>query len=66
MISYQPFWLKARNITTYYLTETLKISSSTINRLRHDKNISTYTINRLCALIGCSVPEILEYIPDAE
>lgn len=66
MITYEPFWktLKKKNISTYALINKYKLSSSTIARLRHDKPISTTTLNDLCQFLDCSVSDIVEYVPD--
>ena len=65
MISYRPFWETIRNSTetTYTLIKNHHISSSTIDKLRKDKPITTTTINDLCRILGCQVSHILEYIP---
>lgn len=68
MITYKPFWktLKKKNISTYALINKYGVSSSTINRLRHDEPLSTMTINDLCTFLHCGVNEILQFIPDAD
>ena len=68
MIRYKPFWktLESSQETTYTLIKNHHISSSTIDKLRKDKPITTTTINDLCRILKCSVEEILEYIPSAE
>ena len=65
MITYHPFWATLRNSseTTYTLIKNHRISSSTIDKLRKDKPITTTTINDLCRILGCNVEHILEYIP---
>lgn len=68
MISYEPFWrtLKERNISTYHLINKQGILPDTIQRLRNGRPITTTTINTLCVVIGCTVDEILEYVPEEE
>ena len=63
MISYRPFWLtlSCDNVSTYTLINKLHISSSTINRLRHNKPISTETIDKLCKALDCDIYDIIEY-----
>lgn len=65
MISYRPFWETIRDSdeTTYTLIKNHHISSSTIDKLRKNKPITTTTINDLCRILGCRVEHILEYIP---
>lgn len=68
MISYEPFWntLKERNISTYQLINKQGILPDTIQRLRSGRPITTTTINTLCMVIGCTVDEIMEYVPEVE
>ena len=66
MITYEPFrrMTKERQISTYRLINYYKIGRSLLNRLKHDKPITTGTINDLCHNLGCRVEDILEYLPD--
>ena len=68
MISYEPLWntLKERNISTYQLTNKQGILPDTIQRLRSGRPITTTTINTLCMVIGCTVDQIMEYVPEVE
>ena len=63
MITYEPFWdyLDWNEISTYTLINKHNISSSTINRLRHNKPISTETIDKLCKALDCDVDDIIKY-----
>lgn len=64
MIIYDPFWktLEQKNISTYVLINKYKMSSSTINRLRHNQPISTTTLDDLCRFLECNVSDIIEYV----
>ena len=64
MITYEPFWdyLDWHKISTYTLINKHHISSSTINRLRHNKPISTETIDKLCKIFDCPVDDIIMYV----
>lgn len=66
MISYSPFYktLKEKNITTYKLINTYNVSRSLIDRLKHNKPISTVTLNDLCTILQCRVEDIMVYIED--
>lgn len=66
MISYEPFYntLKNKNMSTYKLIKDYGISRSLIDRLKHNKPISTVTLNDLCTILKCPVEAILLYIPD--
>ena len=64
MISYEPFWdyLDWHEISTYTLINKHHISSSTINRLRHNLPSSTATIDKLCEILKCPVDDIIRVI----
>lgn len=66
MISYKPLFetLKKKGVSTYKLITEFGVSRSLIDRLKHDKPITTVTINDLCGFLDCTVDEILEYVPD--
>ena len=68
MITYEPFWdlLKERGISTYSLNKQHGISSSTIDRLRHDKPITTTTINDLCIIFECGISDIVCFTNENE
>ena len=68
MITYKPFWLtlSCDNVSTYTLIHKHHISSSTINRLRHNKPISTATIDKLCEIFDCPVDDIIMYVKNEQ
>lgn len=63
MITYERFWttLYCKDFSTYTLIHKHHISSSTINRLRHNKPVSTETIDKLCKAMDCDVDDIIKY-----
>jgi len=63
MISYAPFYrtLKEKKISTYQLIFKYGLSRSLLDRLKHDKPITTVTINDLCAILDCRVEDIVVY-----
>ena len=63
MIVYTPFWdtLSHSGESTYTLIKSHNISSSTIDRLRKNKPVSTTTLNDLCRILDCSISDILSY-----
>lgn len=65
MIDYGPFWntLKISNETTYTLINKHHISSSTIDKLRKNKPLTTTTLNDLCRILNCRLEEVAQYIP---
>lgn len=68
MISYEPFYktIKEKNISTYKLINTYGISRSLLDRLKHNKPISTVTLDDLCRFLDCKVEDVLIYIKDSK
>ena len=68
MISYEPFYktLKEKEISTYRLINQFGLSRSLLDRLRHNKPISTVTLNDLCTILSCRVEDILLFVPDGD
>ncbi len=66
MIDFSPFWktLENSNENWYTLTNRYHMSNSTLHRLKHNKDISTKTLNDLCRILNCKVEDILRYIPN--
>ena len=66
MITYEPFYktMKDRGMTTYKLIRDFNISRSLIDRLKHNKPISTVTLNDLCTILNCDVDGIMHHVPD--
>ena len=66
MISYEPFYqtLQKKEISTYKLINRYGVSRGLLDRLKHNKPISTVTLNDLCTILDCRVEDILSYIPD--
>ena len=66
MIDYAPFWetLKRTGENWYTLTSKHNISHSTLHRLKHNKDISTRTINDLCMILNCRIEDIVRFIPE--
>lgn len=68
MIDYSPFWntLDASSENWYTLTNKYHMSHSTLHRLKHNKDVSTKTINDLCRILHCNVADILQYLPSED
>lgn len=66
MISYKPLYatMKEKGVTTYTLINKYGVSKGLIHRLKHNRPITTVTLNDLCTFLDCEVNQILEYIPD--
>lgn len=68
MISFEPFFdtLDCYEVSTYTLIKEHHISSSTIHRLRHNKPVSTATVEKLCKILNVTVWDIMEFKSDKQ
>lgn len=66
MISYEPFYktLKEKGVSTYKLINEFKLSRSLLDRLKHNRPISTVTLNDLCNILQCKVEDIIVFYSD--
>ena len=66
LISYEPFYktLKEKNISTYRLIVDHGVSRSLLDRLKHNKPISTVTLGDLCAILDCRVEDVVIYVKE--
>lgn len=53
--------MKEKGVSQYKLIKEYGFSSGQLDRLRKNDNISTYTLNRLCEILDCSLEDIAEY-----
>lgn len=68
MISYEPLWqtMKNRNISTYKLIKEYEINPNTISCLRHNRYISTFTLEKLCVILDCTPNDVIEIVKESE
>ena len=66
MIVYDRLWqtMKSRQISQYKLIQEHGFSNGQLDRLRKNQNVSTYTLDTLCGILGCALSDIAEYRPD--
>lgn len=66
MITYEPLYktMKEKGFTTYKLINDYGISRSLIDRLKHNRPITTVTLNDLCTILDCRVEDIMVYTKD--
>ncbi len=66
MISYEPLWntMANKGVTTYSLIKNHNFSKGTLDRLKHNRPITTVTLDDLCRILDCKVEDIIVYIAD--
>ena len=51
-------------ISTYKLINSYGVSKGLIDRMKHNKAITTFTINELCNTLDCNLNYIMVFVPD--
>lgn len=66
MVKYDRLWatMKKRGISQYDLYTYYGIGRSQLDRLRKNKNMEIYTLDRLCTILNCNFEDIMEHVPD--
>ena len=54
--------MKEKGISQYKLVTKYEFSRGQLSRLRHNQNVNTFTLNRLCEILDCRLEDIVEYI----
>ena len=63
MIDYTPLWqtMKEQNITQYRLLKDGVVDNKTLDGLKHNKNITLLTLERLCRYLHCTPNDIVRF-----
>ena len=56
--------LKCRGFNSTFLRQNKILSESAMSSLRHNNPVSFVTLDRICALLGRDVSELIEFVPD--
>jgi len=66
MISYSPLWktLSDKGYSTYWLLKQ-GIDNKTLYNLKHNKNTTLLTIEKLCDILECTISEVVEFQKNA-
>lgn len=56
--------MKERDITQYDLYTRYNMNRAQLNRLRHNKNVTMATLDKLCNILHCRVEDVIEHFPD--
>lgn len=56
--------MKEKGISSYALIHKHDINPRTVHNLKHNKGISTYTLEKLCHILECTPNDIIEFIKD--
>lgn len=66
MIKYDKLWqtMREKHISQYDLYTHYNVNRSQLDRLRHNKNIQTNTLDKLCNILQCNIEDIMEHVHD--
>ena len=66
MILFDKLWqtMQERGITQYDLYTKYNMNRAQLHRLRHNQNIETNTLDRLCNILDCNIEDIMTPIKD--
>jgi DNA-binding Xre family transcriptional regulator len=56
--------MKEKKVTTYTLINKFGVSRGLIDRLKHNRPITTVTLDDLCRILDCGVEDVLVYKKD--
>ena len=64
MIDYTPLWqtMREQNITQYRLLKDGIVDNKTLDGLKHNKNITLLTLERLCKYLNCTPNDIIRFV----
>ena len=66
--SYNPLWklLIDKGMNKIQLRDALGLSPSTLAKLGKNENVSMDVLNKICKYLGCTLHDVVEYVPDEE
>lgn len=66
MMSFEPLWntMKQKNVTTYKLIKDYNMSRGMLDKLKHNRNETLETVERLCEILDCRVEDVIVYRKD--
>jgi len=67
IISYRPLWetMKQKDISQYYLLQN-GIDNRVLDSLKHNRNITALTLEKVCTAVGCTPNDVIEFIKENE
>ena len=51
-------------VSTHTLITKYSFSKGTLDAMKHNRSITLTTLNDICSILGCSVEDVILYIPD--
>lgn len=63
MIDYSPFWetMKSRKVSQYRILQDKVVDNKTLDGLKHNRNITMLTLERLCKYLECTPNDVVTF-----
>ena len=67
-VSYKKLWklLIDKKMTQAELRKAADIAPNTMTKLRRDKPVNLAILGRACAVLGCDIGDVMEFIPEED
>lgn len=67
MIDYTPLWktMKEKGISQYRLLQS-GIDNRTLDSLKKSKNITVYTLEKICTILNCTPNDVIRFIDESD
>ena len=67
-VSYKKLWklLIDHDMKKKDLAKAADISNYTITKMSKGENVTVETLGKICKVLGCSVDDIMEFVPESE
>lgn len=68
MMDFEPLWqtMKQKHISCYALINTYGMSRGMLDKLKHNRNVTLQTVERLCVILDCEIQDVVIYRKDIE
>ena len=67
-VSYKKLWklLIDKDMKKKELEQRAKVSHYTVSKMYRGENVTIDILERICKTLGCSIDDIVEFVPDEE
>ncbi len=68
MISFDPWrrTMKEKHITAYALTVKYGMNKRTVDKFKHNQNVTLETLERMCDILHCRIEDVVEFKKDEQ
>lgn len=68
MMDFEPLWqtMKRKNVSCYALINKYGVSRGMVDKLKHNRNVTLQTVERLCEILDCEIQDVVIYKKNEE